>query len=46
LIDMPNPSPASGDIDFFKHWSQERPPEFTNQVVDLWWRQERGRAHR
>ena len=40
-IDLPRQLPRSGDADFFKHWSADRPDNKTDDVIQIWWRQDR-----
>lgn len=42
LIDMPPRLPRSGDVDYFKMWSTEDTSDNVEQIVDRWWRQDRG----
>ncbi|MBN2447225.1 MAG: ATP-binding protein [Phycisphaerae bacterium] len=41
LIDMPPKLPRSGDVDFFKLWSQPANGGDVERIVDRWWRQDR-----
>lgn len=41
LIDMPRRSPRSGDVDYFRHWSDDRPFVDTGKILEYWWRQDR-----
>ncbi len=44
LIDLPPRLPRSGDVDFFKLWSEGTPEGDVEQIVDRWWRQARSGA--
>ncbi len=44
LIDLPPRMPRSGDVDFFKLWSEGTPEGDVEQIVDRWWRQARSGA--
>ena len=39
LIDMPNPTPASGDIKFFNKWQKKEADTNVADVVSNWWKQ-------
>ena len=41
LIDAPERMPRSGNVDFFKHWSNAIPDCPVEAVLQAWWRQER-----
>jgi hypothetical protein len=41
LIDLPPRLPRSGDVDFFKLWSQGTAEGDVEEIVDRWWRQDR-----
>lgn len=41
LVDLPNPAPKSGNIDFFKAWSGDTPNYDIDEVIDHWRRQDR-----
>jgi hypothetical protein len=43
LVDMPNPTPRSGDVDFFKHWSADHVDADLDEIIDHWRRQDRQR---
>jgi DNA helicase HerA-like ATPase len=45
LIDMPPRLPRSGDVDFFKLWSTGTAGGDVDQIVELWWRQDRSCMH-
>ena len=38
-IDMPSPTPASGDIKFFTKWQKREEPTNVADVVNNWWKQ-------
>lgn len=38
-IDMPSPTPASGDIKFFHKWQKKEATTNVNEVVNNWWKQ-------
>lgn len=42
LIDMPPRLPRSGDVDFFGKWSTGGTCGDVEQILERWWRQERG----
>jgi DNA helicase HerA-like ATPase len=42
LIDLPPRLPRSGDVDYFKMWSTPESQSNVEQIVDRWWRQDRG----
>jgi len=42
LIDLPTRSPRSADVDFFKHWSLGTPTGDIDEILQHWWRQDRG----
>lgn len=44
LIDMPPRLPRSGDVDFFGKWSTGGAGGDVEQILERWWRQERGTA--
>ncbi|MHC4611511.1 MAG: ATP-binding protein, partial [Planctomycetota bacterium] len=41
LIQLPDRTPRSGDVDFFGAWSAERAESDIEEIVDHWWRQDR-----
>ena len=41
LVELPNPTPQSGDLDFFKHWSSPAVASDVDDVIDHWRRQDR-----
>lgn len=41
LIDMPPRLPRSGDVDYFKLWSQGVTGGDVEEIIDRWWRQDR-----
>ncbi|HEY3244960.1 MAG TPA: DUF87 domain-containing protein [Phycisphaerae bacterium] len=41
LIDLPRRTPDSGDVDFFRHWSDATHTCDIEAIVDHWWRQDR-----
>jgi uncharacterized protein len=41
-IDFPNPEPSSADIKFFDKWKQSEVRTEIPEVVERWWRQQRG----
>ena len=41
-IDYPNPEPSSADIKFFDKWKQSDVKTDIPEVVERWWKQERG----
>lgn len=41
LIELPTRTPRSGDVDYFRHWSDERPDIDTGKILEYWWRQDR-----
>ena len=36
LVDMPNPEPKSGDVDFAQHWAEGIKGMDVDQVVKRW----------
>jgi len=42
LIDLPERTPRSADVDFFKRWSMSRPNDDIDEILQHWWRQDRG----
>jgi DNA helicase HerA-like ATPase len=38
-VDMPSPTPASGDIKFFTKWQKKEEPTNVPDVVNNWWKQ-------
>ena len=45
-VDMPNPTPQSATIDFFKHWSFAVPDYDIDEIIDHWRRQDRQALNR
>lgn len=45
LVDLPNPTPMSGDADFFKIWSSETANSDIDEVIEHWRRQDRQRLN-
>jgi len=41
LIDLPERTPRSGDVDFFGAWSGDGADSDIDEIVDHWWRQDR-----
>lgn len=41
MVTMPNPTPQSGDLDFFKHWSSSTVRGDVDEVIEHWRRQDR-----
>jgi len=41
VIDLPSPTPASGDVMFFERWKTKQSETDVNSVVERWWKQER-----
>lgn len=41
MVKLPNPTPQSGDLDFFKHWSSSSVRGDVDEVIDHWRRQDR-----
>ncbi|UCE59515.1 MAG: ATP-binding protein [Phycisphaerales bacterium] len=41
LVDMPSPSPLSGNVDFFKLWTTSIPNYDIDEIIDHWRRQDR-----
>ncbi len=39
MIDMPDPTPASGDIKFFAKWRKRDAETVVSEVVNNWWKQ-------
>jgi hypothetical protein len=42
LVDLPERTPRSADVDFFKKWSTARPHDDIDEILQHWWRQDRG----
>jgi len=42
LIDLPERMPRSADVDFFLRWSMTRPTDDIDEILQHWWRQDRG----
>jgi DNA helicase HerA-like ATPase len=42
LVDLPERTPRSADVDFFKRWSTARPKDDIDEILQHWWRQDRG----
>lgn len=41
LVDLPDPRPMSGDVDFFRLWSFGAPEYNIDEIIDHWRRQDR-----
>jgi len=41
LVEMPHPTPLSGNLDFFKYWSAESVDDNLDQIIEHWRRQDR-----
>lgn len=41
-LDFPNPEPESGDIKFYDKWKQSGIKTSVGDVIEKWWKQERG----
>lgn len=41
LVQIPKPTPMSGDVDFFKHWTFGVPQYDVDDIIDHWRRQDR-----
>jgi len=41
LVTLPDPTPQSGDLDFFKHWSSSAVRGDVDEVIEHWRRQDR-----
>jgi DNA helicase HerA-like ATPase len=39
MVDMPDPTPASGDIKFFQKWQKKDADTVVGDVVNNWWKQ-------
>ena len=39
MMDMPSPTPASGDIRFFEKWKKKESKTVVEDVVNNWWKQ-------
>ena len=46
LIEMPYPSPQSGDVDFFKLWAASSANSDIDEIIDHWRRQDRQMLNR
>jgi hypothetical protein len=46
LVDLPKPSPLSGNLDFFKFWSADTVEDNLDQVIEHWRRQDRQLVNR
>lgn len=46
LIDLPPRLPRSGDVDFYKLWQRGTNEGDVEEILDRWWRQDRGRVNR
>lgn len=46
LVDMPKPTPMSGNVDFFRLWTFGMPEYDVDQIIDHWRRQDRQSLHR
>ncbi|MBN1343959.1 MAG: ATP-binding protein [Phycisphaerae bacterium] len=42
LVELPARTPRSADVDFFKHWSLGTPSNNIDEILQHWWRQDRG----
>lgn len=42
LVQLPDRTPRSADVDFFKHWSLGTPTGDIDEILQHWWRQDRG----
>jgi DNA helicase HerA-like ATPase len=40
-MDLPDPEPASADIQFFDKWKRKNEPTNVSEIVRRWWHQER-----
>jgi len=43
LVTLPQPTPRSADMDFFKHWTQPSTDSDLDEIIDHWRRQDRQR---
>lgn len=43
LIDMPNPTPQSANMDYFEHWTRPDLEDNLDDIIDHWRRQDRTR---
>ena len=41
LVDLPSPTPQSGDVDFFRLWAQSTPDYDIDEIIGHWRRQNR-----
>jgi len=41
LIDLPERTPRSGNVDFFGLWSEQEPQCDVSEIINFWWRQDR-----
>ncbi|MFQ5462813.1 MAG: ATP-binding protein [Phycisphaerae bacterium] len=46
LVELPDPTPLSGDADFFKIWSEPMPNSDIDTIIDYWRHQDRQRLTR
>jgi len=46
LIDLPPRLPRSGDVDFFRLWSEPGQPPDVETILQFWWRQDRRLVHK
>ncbi len=46
LVELPDPTPLSGDADFFKVWSDPMPNSDIDTIIDYWRHQDRQRLTR
>ncbi len=42
LVELPQRTPRSADVDFFKHWSLGTEVGDIDEILQHWWRQDRG----
>lgn len=42
LVELPTRTPRSADVDFFKHWTLGTPSGDIEEILQHWWRQDRG----
>ncbi len=42
LVELPARTPRSADVDFFRHWSLGTPTGDIDEILQHWWRQDRG----
>jgi hypothetical protein len=46
LVDMPDPTPQSGDVDFFRLWAASAPSNDIDEIIGHWRRQDRQMLNR